>query len=140
MISFVANRLARSFIVIILISIVTFIFMQLAPGGPFSSDPGGRPRAPAVQAKLEARYGLDRPPVEQYLRYMSNLILRFDFGPSMRQKDYSVNQLLFGVDFWSDPLNTPVLISAQLGLMAFALAVGIGIPLGVVSALYYGRG
>ena len=140
MISFVANRLVRSFIVIILISIVTFIFMQLAPGGPFSSDPGGRPRAPAVQAKLEARYGLDRPPVEQYLRYMSNLILRFDFGPSMRQKDYSVNQLLFGVDFWSDPLTTPVLISAQLGLMAFALAVGIGIPLGVVSALYHGRG
>lgn len=114
--------------------------MQLAPGGPFSADAGGRPRDPAVQAKLEARYGLDKPPVEQYLRYMSNLILRFDFGPSMRQKDFTVNQLLFGLDFWANPLHAPVLVSAQLGLLAFTLAVGLGIPLGVVSALYRGRG
>lgn len=140
MIGFIGNRIVRSIIVIILISIVTFTFMQLAPGGPFSADAGGRPRDPAVQAKLEARYGLDKPPVEQYLRYMSNLILRFDFGPSMRQKDFTVNQLLFGLDFWANPLHAPVLVSAQLGLLAFTLAVGLGIPLGVVSALYRGRG
>lgn len=136
MVSFVANRVVRSILVLILISIVTFTFMQLAPGGPFSADPGGRPRDPAVQAKLEARYGLDKPPVEQYLRYMSNLIFRFDFGPSMRQKDFSVNQLLFGVDFSSDPMGAPVMVSAQLGLMAFGLAILAGIPLGIVSALY----
>ena len=140
MIGFIGNRVIRSIIVIILISIVTFTFMQLAPGGPFSADSGGRPRDPAVQAKLEARYGLDKPPVEQYLRYMSNLILRFDFGPSMRQKDFTVNELLFGLDFWADPLHAPVLVSATLGLLAFGLAVGFGIPLGVISALYRGRG
>jgi ABC-type dipeptide/oligopeptide/nickel transport system permease component len=113
--------------------------MQLAPGGPFSSDAGGRPRAPEIQAKLEAEFGLDRPPVEQYITYMGKLLLHFDFGPSMRQIDFSVNELMFGVDFWSDPLGSPVLVSAQLGLMSFLLAVGIGIPLGVVSALYRNR-
>lgn len=139
MASFVANRLVRSVVVIFLISVVTFAMMQLAPGGPFSSDAGGRPRAPEVQARLEAEFGLDRPPVEQYITYMGKLLFHFDFGPSMRQIDFSVNELLFGVDFWSDPLGSPVLVSAQLGLMSFMLAVAIGIPLGVVSALYRNR-
>jgi ABC-type dipeptide/oligopeptide/nickel transport system permease component len=136
MITFIINRLLRSVIVIFLISVVTFTFMQLAPGGPFSSDSGGRPRPPEVQARLEAQFGLDRPPVEQYLSYMERLIFHFDFGPSMRQVDFNVNQLLFGLNFADDPLNTPVFVSAQLGLFSFLLAVGVGIPLGVISALY----
>ncbi len=100
MIRFIINRVIRSIVVIFLISVVTFTFMQLVPGGPFSADAGGRPRPPEVQAKLEAKYGLDKPPVEQYINYMSNLIFRFDFGPSLRQVDFTTNQLLFGIDFW----------------------------------------
>jgi ABC-type dipeptide/oligopeptide/nickel transport system permease component len=136
MVTFIINRLIRSVIVIFLISVVTFTFMQLVPGGPFSSDAGGRPRPPEVQARLEAQYGLDRPPVEQYITYMRKLIFEFDFGPSLRQIDFTTNQLLFGYDFWARPLQTPVLISAQLGLFSFAIAVGVGIPMGIVSALY----
>jgi ABC-type dipeptide/oligopeptide/nickel transport system permease component len=136
MVTFILNRLIRSVIVIFLISVVTFTFMQLVPGGPFSSDSGGRPRPPEVQARLEAQYGLDRPPVEQYITYMRKLIFEFDFGPSLRQIDFTTNQLLFGYDFWARPLQTPVLISAQLGLFSFAIAVGVGIPMGIVSALY----
>jgi ABC-type dipeptide/oligopeptide/nickel transport system permease component len=136
MVTFILNRLIRSVIVIFLISVVTFTFMQLVPGGPFSSDAGGRPRPPEVQARLEAQYGLDRPPVEQYITYMRKLIFEFDFGPSLRQIDFTTNQLLFGYDFWARPLQTPVLISAQLGLFSFAIAVGVGIPMGIVSALY----
>jgi ABC-type dipeptide/oligopeptide/nickel transport system permease component len=136
MVTFIINRLIRSVIVIFLISVVTFTFMQLVPGGPFSSDSGGRPRPPEVQARLEAQYGLDRPPVEQYITYMRKLIFEFDFGPSLRQIDFTTNQLLFGYDFWARPLQTPVLISAQLGLFSFAIAVGVGIPMGIVSALY----
>lgn len=136
MVTFIINRIIRSIIVIFLISIVTFTFMQLVPGGPFSADAGGRPRPPEVQARLEAEYGLDRPPVEQYITYMTNLVLHFNFGPSLRQIDFSVNQLMFGIDFASDPLGAPVMVSAQLGLLSFLLAVGVGIPLGVVSALY----
>lgn len=136
MFTFIINRLVRSVIVIFLISVVTFTFMQLVPGGPFSSNAGGRPRPPEIQRRLEAQYGLDRPPVEQYITYMTKLIFQFDFGPSLRQIDFNVNQLLFGYDFWEDPLNTPVMISAQLGLLSFLIAVGVGIPLGVVSAIY----
>ncbi|MHA2429119.1 MAG: ABC transporter permease [Candidatus Hermodarchaeia archaeon] len=136
MVTFIINRLIRSVIVIFLISVVTFTFMQLVPGGPFSSDAGGRPRPPEVQARLEAQYGLDRPPVEQYITYMRKLIFEFDFGPSLRQIDFTTNQLLFGYDFWARPLQSPVLISAQLGLFSFAIAVGVGIPMGIVSALF----
>ena len=139
MLGFIANRIIRSVIVIFLISIVTFTFMQLAPGGPFSADAGGRPRSPEIQRRLEAEYGLDRPPVEQYITYMRNLLFEFNFGPSLRQTDYSVNQLMFGVNFATDPFHAPVLVSAQIGLFSFLLAVGTGIPLGVISALYRNR-
>lgn len=136
MVGFIINRILRSIIVLFLISVVTFTFMQLAPGGPFSADAGGRPRPPEVQRRLEAQYGLDKPPVVQYLTYMKRLIFEFDFGPSLRQIDFSVNQLMFGVDFREDPLGSPVFVSAQIGLYSFLLAVGVGIPLGVISALY----
>lgn len=136
MLTFIVNRLIRSIIVLFLVSVVTFTFIQLVPGSPFSSDAGGRPRSPEVQAKLEAKYGLDQPPVKQYINYMKGLVLEFDLGPSMRQKDYSVNELMFGTDFWSDPLGVPVTVSAQVGLLSFILAVAVGIPMGVISAVF----
>jgi ABC-type dipeptide/oligopeptide/nickel transport system permease component len=139
MLGFIANRVIRSVLVLFLVSVVTFTFMQLAPGGPFSSDAGGRPRPPEVQRRLEAEFGLDKPPVEQYINYMRKLIFHFDFGPSTRQIDFSVNDLMFGVDFANDPFHSPVLVSAQLGLMSFFLAIAVGIPMGVVSALYRNR-
>jgi ABC-type dipeptide/oligopeptide/nickel transport system permease component len=139
MLGFIANRIIRSVIVIFLISVVTFTFMQLVPGGPFSADAGGRPRSPEIQRRLEAEFGLDRPPVEQYFTYMRKLLFQFDFGPSLRQTDYNVNQLMFGVNFADDPFHAPVLVSAQIGLYSFLLAVGTGIPLGVISALYRNR-
>jgi ABC-type dipeptide/oligopeptide/nickel transport system permease component len=139
MLAFIVNRLLRSIIVLFLVSVVTFTFMQLVPGGPFSADAGGRPRSPEVQDKLEAQYGLDRPPVEQYLTYMTGLLTRFDLGPSLRQKDFSVNELMFGTNFWADPLHVPVTVSAQVGLLSFTLAVLVGIPLGVIAAAYRNR-
>jgi len=139
MLGFIANRIIRSILVLFLISIVTFTFMQLAPGGPFSSDAGGRPRPPEIQRKLEAEFGLDKPPVEQYINYMRKLLFEFDFGPSTRQVDFNVNQLLFGTDFAGDPFHAPVLVSAQIGLYSFLLALFVGIPLGVISALYRNR-
>jgi oligopeptide transport system permease protein len=135
MVNFIINRLIRSVIVLLLVSIVTFTFMQLVPGGPFSSDAGGRPRSPEVQRKLEAEYGLDRPPVIQYFDYMRRLLFHFDLGPSLRQKDFSVNELMFGVE-GADPWRVPVAVSAEVGLLSFALAVIVGIPMGVISAVF----
>jgi ABC-type dipeptide/oligopeptide/nickel transport system permease component len=139
MLGFIANRVIRSILVLFLISIVTFTFMQLAPGGPFSSDAGGRPRPPEVQRRLEAEFGLDKPPVEQYINYMRKLLFHFDFGPSTRQIDFSVNDLMFGVNFADNPFNSPVLVSAQIGFFSFVLAILVGIPMGVISALYRNR-
>lgn len=136
MLGFIANRVIRSIIVLFLISIVTFTFMQLTPGGPFSADAGGRPRPPEVQKRLMAEFGLDKPPVEQYLNYMKKLLFQFDFGPSLRQVDFTVNQLLFGLNFKENPWKAPVMVSAQVGFYSFILAVIVGIPMGVISALF----
>jgi oligopeptide transport system permease protein len=70
---------------------------------------------------------------------MKTLLFNFDLGPSLRQVDYTVNELLFGVDFWADPMHVPVTTSAQVGLLSFFLAVAIGIPMGVISAVYRNR-
>src|SRR4030095_16232338 len=90
-------------------------------GGPFSTE---RKVPPEVMANLERAYHLDEPVVQQYLRYLGN-VLRGDFGPSFKYKDFSVNELIWG--------GFPV--SAQLGGIAMALAVLVGVGLGTIAAL-----
>lgn len=139
MATFIANRILRSIIVLLLISVVTFTFIQISPGDPFSADAGGRPRSPEIQEKLRRQYGFDRPPVEQYFTYMNKVVFHFDLGPSLRQKDFTINQLMFGVNFWEEPFRAPVMTSAQLGFLGFSLAVFVGIPIGIIAALYHNK-
>lgn len=136
MLTFIANRLVRSIIVLFLISVVTFTFMQLAPGGPFSSDAGGRPRDPRIQELLMEKYGLNDPPVTQYLNWVGDILIRWDWGPSMRQFGFSINDLVFGLNFWEEPWRSPVMVSAQVGVFSFFIAVAVGMPMGIISAVY----
>jgi ABC-type dipeptide/oligopeptide/nickel transport system permease component len=82
-----------------------------------------------IKANLEAAYGLDRPLHEQYLRYLSGL-MRGDFGPSFKFKDFSVTELI--------AQGLP--ISLMLGLSAVLLALLVGIPLGAMAALRHNSG
>jgi ABC-type dipeptide/oligopeptide/nickel transport system permease component len=121
---YVAARLLALIPTLLAMTLITFAVMHAIPGSPF--DPaafGGDGVPPAVIVQIEARYGLDRPLPEQYLRFVANA-LRGDFGESFAYKGRRVNELL-GETF-------PV--SLQLGLMAFALALGLGVPLGVLAA------
>jgi oligopeptide transport system permease protein len=110
-----------------LFAVVTlaFVLVRLAPGGPFDQE---QTLAPEVKANLDRAYGLDRPMPEQYLNYLKALA-HGDFGPSMRLRDFSVNELLAE--------GLPV--SLTLGGLALAVALGLGLPLGVWSALRRGR-
>jgi ABC-type dipeptide/oligopeptide/nickel transport system permease component len=74
---------------------------------------------------MEKYYGLDKPIYQQYLIYMGKIITKFDFGPSIALRGRTVNEIFAE--------HLPV--SAQLGLAALAVALGIGIPLGVLAAL-----
>ncbi len=105
-------------------TLITFAVMHAIPGSPF--DPaafGGNDLPPEAIARIEAKYGLDRPLPVQYLNFLIGA-LQGDFGYSFANKTRTVNELL-GETF-------PV--SFQLGVMAFGLALGLGVPLGVIAA------
>jgi len=104
---------------------LAFLLIRLAPGGPFDQE---QTLAPEIRANLDRAYGLDQPLAEQYLRYLGRL-LHGDLGPSMRLRDFSVNQLVA----------TGLPVSLTLGALALVAAVGLGIPLGVVAARARGR-
>src|SRR5437762_2866491 len=83
---------------------------------------------PPVRANLERLYGLDEPLTVQYAHYLRGL-LRGDFGPSLRQRDFTVSELI--------AQGLP--LSATLGLAAILLAVLTGVPAGVLAALWRNR-
>lgn len=98
------------------------LVMHAVPGGPFV---GEKATTPAVQAAMEAKYGLDKPVLEQYFTYLGDIVLRFDFGPSLKQRGRRV------IDIIADGMK----VSAKLGLIAAFGALVVGIVLGAVAAL-----
>ena len=99
----------------------SFFVVRLAPGGPFDQE---QALPPQIRANLDRLYGLDQPLALQYAHYLGGL-LRGDFGPSFKQRDFSVGELI--------AQGLPV--SLTVGAAAILLAVLIGIPLGVGAAL-----
>lgn len=100
---------------------LTFVLMVSIPGSPFNSDSSSNE---IVQQNLERHYNLDKPLHIQYLLYLKSVIT-LDFGPSIKQPNQTVNDLL-GKGF-------P--ISAELGLFTILIAVISGIALGILAAL-----
>lgn len=125
MIAYLVRRVLWIIPVLFAVTVLTFTLMHAVPGGPWSSEK----RLPqGTIDRLNRIYGLDKPVYEQYLVWAGNL-LQGDLGPSYKYRDRSVNQIV------SDGIGT----TAQLGLMAFALATVVGIALGVVAALGHNR-
>jgi len=124
-ITYLIRRILWIIPVLFTVSVITFILMHSVPGGPWDSEK----RLPAaVEARLNAQYGLDKPLYEQYITWAGGF-LQGDLGPSYRFKDRRVNDIV------ADGLPTTV----QLGIQAFILAVLVGIPLGIFAALGHNR-
>lgn len=121
-IAYIIKRVILAIVTIWVVMTVTFFAMHLVPGGPFVSEKGV---SPAVQAAMEAKYGLDKPLIEQYFTYMKDVITDFDFGPSLKQKGRDV------VDVISDGMKT----SVKLGVTAAIWGSIVGIVLGAIAAL-----
>ena len=126
MLSYALRRIAGLIPTLLVIITVSFCVVRLAPGGPFEQE---QALPPAVRANLERLYGLDQPLTVQYVHYLRGL-LRGDFGPSLRQRDFTVSELI--------AQGLP--LSATLGLAAILLAVLTGIPAGIAAALWRNRG
>ena len=108
------------------ISLLAFLLVRIAPGGPFDKERA--PASPEIRQHLEAKYHLDEPLWRQYLRWLGD-VARGDFGPSLKYRSHTVNDIL--------AQGLPV--SLALGLLGFCFAQGIGIPLGFWSAARRGR-
>lgn len=119
---YVLKRIGLAILTIWVVITITFFVMHAVPGGPFV---GEKATTPAVQAAMEAKYGLDKPVLEQYFAYLGDIVLRFDFGPSLKQRGRQV------IDIIADGMK----VSAKLGLIAAFGALVVGIVLGAVAAL-----
>ena len=120
------RRLAYMIPLLLVISAVSFWLVHLAPGGPFDTERA--PASPQIKHNLEAKYHLDEPVGKQYLRYVGNLA-RGDFGPSLKYRDHSV----------TDIVRQALPVSMLLGWLAFGFAMGVGLPVGFITAVRRGR-
>jgi oligopeptide transport system permease protein len=116
------TRLAGAIPTLFIIVTLAFFLIRAAPGGPFDQE---QALSPEIMANLQRAYGLDQPVWRQYGHYLSALA-HGDFGPSFKYKDFSVTELI-GQGF-------PV--TFELGTIAMALALLLGIPMGTFAALH----
>ena len=119
---YIIKRILLAILTVWIVITVTFFVMHAVPGGPFMSE---KAISPAAQAALEAKYGLDKPLMTQYGTYLRDIVTKFDFGPSLKQRGRMV------IDVIGDGMKT----SVKLGVVAAVLAAVIGIVLGAVAAL-----
>ncbi|MBQ9532305.1 MAG: ABC transporter permease [Eubacterium sp.] len=119
---YILKRILLAIFTVWVVITVTFFVMHAVPGGPFV---GEKATTPAVQAAMEAKYGLDKPLMEQYGTYLKDIVTKFDFGPSLKQRGRMV------IDIIMDGLKT----SMKLGVLAAILSAIVGIILGAIAAL-----
>lgn len=118
---YLVGRLAGILLVLVVVSIVIFVLMHAIPGGPFDEEK--MPLPPAARENFLRKYGLDQPLYVQYARYMGNA-LRGDFGIPFQSPNQTVGALI--AEKWP--------VSIRLGLVTLAVAIPLGLLLGVLAA------
>jgi peptide/nickel transport system permease protein len=119
-----AGRVASLGFVLWLVTIIAFVLIRLAPGDP-SAVMLGSDATPAAVAEFRAAYGLDRPIAVQYMAWLGHVV-RGDLGTSI---------------YLGRPVTTAILerlpVSLTLTLAAFAIAIVLGVSLGLVAAYWH---
>src|SRR5882757_7347668 len=121
MFNYAIRRLLGAIPTLFIIVTLSFFMMRIAPGGPFDSQ---RRLPPEIEHNIQAAYNLDKPLYQQYFIYLGKLV-QGDLGPSYKNKDFTVTELI------ADGLP----VSAKLGLSAMVLALVIGLTMGTLAAL-----
>ena len=124
MIAYLLKRLAVAVPTLLILIVLSYVLMHAAPGGPFDTE---RALPPEVMVNLERMYGLDQPLVVQIWRYVVSIVTEFDFGPSFRYTDRTVNEII--------AQGFPVTLT--YGAWSFAVAVAVGVTLGIAAAVYH---
>ncbi|MBE0531825.1 MAG: ABC transporter permease [Rhodospirillales bacterium] len=126
MLTYILRRLVGMFIVMLIVAAVVFIIARVIPGDPAAVMLGSA-ATPEDVAALRARMGLDQPFLTQFTLYLKQIVT-FDLGDSI---------------FLNRPVTQALAERAELTtfltLMSVGIAVAIGVPIGIVSAVKRGR-
>ena len=122
MLRFIVRRLLVTIPTILVVISITWVLIKLAPGNFYS---GEKPLPPAVEKTIREKYGLDKPWYEQYGKTMWTIIRHLDFGTSLRYEGQSVNMII----------KRSLPVSATVGILAYLLALIVGITFGSIAAL-----
>ena len=121
MLKFMIKRILVAIPTLLILISISFVLVHSAPGSPFTDD---RDIPPEIMKNIEAKYHLDKPLYVQYVYYLKDVVT-WDFGPSFKYKDFSINELV----------NKAFAVSLKIGFFAFAFAVFMGVGCGVIAAL-----
>jgi len=145
MLSFILRRLLIIIPMALIVVSVTWGLIRIAPGNFYASD---KPLPPAIEDNIKKKYGLDQPVWRQYVRMLGNITCRtmadeetttnglqfgvagykmkcLDFGDSLKYQGQSVNEII----------RRHLPYSATIGLLAYILALIMGLTAGIVAAL-----
>jgi ABC-type dipeptide/oligopeptide/nickel transport system permease component len=127
---YLLGRLGGIIGVVIAVSFITFFLMKIVPGGPFDvmGIQANKAIPDEIKIQLEAKYGLDKPILTQYLIFMRNAI-RLDFGYSFYFQGQTVVEIF--KNQWP--------YSIMLGLLTMGFSILVGMGLGIASAMREGR-
>ncbi|TCZ75546.1 ABC transporter permease [Paenibacillus albiflavus] len=126
MLKFTLRRLGYTLITLWLIVTLTFVLMKLLPGDPFG--PGSEKLPEATRIMLTKQYGLDKPIWEQYLQYIGN-VAQGDLGYSFQFPAREVTEII----------KQGFSVSAELGSISMAIALVVGLSLGIIAALRHNK-
>ncbi len=154
MAAYILRRILYMFVVLFVVSGITFVLMHAVPGGPFD----GEKKLPAeIQANKEKYYHLNDPLYVQFFSYLSEVILprvttqvptlksNDDYLLTVKTGNYWFKWMNFGPTYASrsrtvnDIFRDQLPVSFQLGMFALIIAVIIGMPLGIMSALNHNK-
>lgn len=140
--TYLIKRIVGLVPLLLVISFLSFMLVRVAPGSPFDKERA--PASPEIERVLRAKYHQDESRWQQYLRYLGVArepdgkggtrwvqggLLQGDLGPSFKYRNHGVNDIV--------AQGLPV--SMGLGLLAFSFAMGVGIPVGIYTALRRGE-
>ncbi|MET0752969.1 MAG: ABC transporter permease [Pyrinomonadaceae bacterium] len=121
MLSFILRRLLIIIPMALLVVTLTWGLIRIAPGNFYSTE---KKLPPAVEANIKKKYGLDKPWYQQYGIMIWNIV-KLDFGDSVRYQGQSVNEII----------KRHLPYSATIGILAYLLALGVGLTAGIIAAL-----
>ncbi|HEU4836258.1 MAG TPA: ABC transporter permease [Pyrinomonadaceae bacterium] len=122
MFRFIVRRLLVTIPTILVVISITWVLIKLAPGNFYS---GEKPLPAAIEKSIREKYGLDKPWYHQYGKTMWGIVGHLDFGTSLRFQGQSVNTII----------KRSLPVSATVGILAYLLALIVGITVGSIAAL-----